>query len=530
MRRILAILLILFSGWAYVYSQTSAKQPSEAEIHRMNAAILSTLDEYIQCTSLSEASDVYVFPALFVAADKVCVYNDVPGTTGYDKMISPADYAKLITPGSGCLIQSEVSTVRKAGAYTFDGKYWHRPISLDKYVMFIDNTVYQGNSGGVFFDSDYLFGKGRGLTHLVLDMCYDTETGRCLIASITNQGGEKDTPVAQDSFYVVLKSDNPKIANPKYEGRTLYKGQPLAYNDYGQAFVGDAGEIAFADENYEIRVTEHASSPLYKVVTLGYHRFHHLRIKPRFSTTLGSAFYAKKSPLEGEGSLKVTSHASEFGLDLGSMFVSGNGFRAGLYTGAALSTSHFTAYAPEEFSYSYFRRTYDILSAQETVRFLDAVVPLYVETEFSLGDMVGLSLDLGAKAYLNLNNKDYYSVTYRSGYPQIDHTLNSEDNGFLFPASYAKEAFDLSFFANLEADVHITGILWGFLAAGYEYGLPPLGAYRPKDAPQPYFSDPVYPVVRIGTEDVMRHSYLRSVSLNRQSAWLSIGIKVKLKY
>jgi len=538
MKRRLTLVLILCG--MVVPTLAQAQRPTDAEVHRMNARILSTLDEYIRTASFSESSDVSTFRHLFVSADNPCVFNDLMGTPGFGISISPRDYADLIDTDAGSLLKFEIKTVRKQGDFFLKEGRWHRLISVDKDVLLIDASVYSGEQGGVFFESGDLFSDGKGTFHLVLDMVYNQEEDWCQIQSIQQEGKLPPSVLDNGTFHVILMPEDALI------NETRYKGEPLYFNEYGQAFISDFSQLSLLNENYAIRYTTEASSPLYDVTSLYYKKLHHLRIKPRYSMTVGGAFKLNESPAKVD--FTADSKAFEAGLDLGFLFAGGAHSHWGLYIGAAYSSSQIAMSAGgSNLKYDYFAgrtdatRLYILSSATESLGFTDVMFPLYMETEFSLGKYVNLSWDLGAKFYLNLDNQ--LLTPYRvegqvyDGSATRDISLDSQKEGLLDPGSYGKEPYDLSFFTNLELDIRLYKGIFLFASGGYEYGLPSLlPAFAPSKVKTYYNASssgtPVYPVVyglhQGAGRDMLYRPLSSAISFTRQGIWLSFGFKFKL--
>lgn len=526
MRKLLTIIpALLLSAWA---GAQQVQTLSQKETHHINSLILNALDEYVRTASFAEPEDIKAFQRLFDTPDASCVFNDLPGTPGYRTEMSPREYSEQVTPDSGSLIKIEVSRVRKNDKFFQKGGRWHRRLTLDKYVMFIDNSVYSGGEGGVFFDTDKLLSDGKGTYPLEMDLVYDADKDRCLISSISLIGNGSSSALDSGSFYVILQPE------PQFRAKTLYGNAPIVFNDYGQAFVPAVDQLQYDSDDYKLIPVTEAESRFYDVMSLSYRKLHHLRFKPRYSMTLGSAFGMGTVP--SGVNFTQSSKATEFGLDFGFLFAKGSHSHSGLYIGAAYSSSMLDMRA-ENMEYDYLpQRRYKIASATETLGFTDLMVPFYFETEFKLGKYVDLSLDLGAKFYINIDNRN--AVPYRINGSVItasnttDFDLSSADVGFLDPGSYAKEPLDMSFFANLEFSVRLLKFMYLFASAGYEYGLQSLlPAYNPSEIKTYYATggtNPVFPVAYGGGTNLLFRSFVQSMAFHRQGIWLSFGLKFKL--
>ena len=515
--------LPLFFLFCVVFAH--AQSPSLSEIHHMNRRMLGTLDDYARTASLASPEDIRAFLDLFENIEEPCLFNDILGVPGYRTMVSPAAYTRSFDSEAGNILSFELSKVRKQGDYYLESGRWHRRITFDKSILFIDSSVYTGETGGVFFDTKQIYPEQNGSLRLTLDMVYDPQQDRCLITQIVPDGQVPASALDGHSFTVVVRPEN------EVEGEVLHKASPLVYNEYGQTFL-DSRELSFSNDVYAVRPVVEATSDRYDVLRLQYRKLHHFRLKPRYSMTLGQAFAFTDVP-EANVNFSPSSKAMEAGLDVGFLFMRGKRARTGLYSGAAYSSSSLEM-TGGPFSYEFMEgRNYQISSVTEAYTYTDVMIPLYLESEIRLGNWVNLSLDFGGKFYLAQNTRILtpYQVTGTVNGGNL--SLNGEQSGFLDPGYYGKNPYDLSFFANLELDVCVLkNLLYVFAAGGYEYGLQALlPAYQPEEIKSYYMptgSSPVFPVVYGGGKDLLFRSFSQSISFHRQSIWLSFGLKIKL--
>jgi len=519
MKRFLSLFLLFCAGISF------AQTPSTSEVYHMNRLMLSTLDDYARTGSFSSSDDIRDFLSLFEDIDSPCVFNDILGAPGFKQMTTPTTYTRAISTEEGGMLSFDISKVRKEGNFYLDGGKWHRRITFNKDILYIDSSVYTGEAGGVFFDTKQTYPGEGGCIHLVMDLVYDPEQDLCLISSIRPAGEIPASALDASRFTVVVRPET------QVEGEVLHNGRPLNYNEYGQTFLENR-ELSFSNDVYAVKTVVEGVSDYYDVLHLQFRKLHHFRFKPRYSMTMGGKAFSMDNAPESVN-FSSSSKATEMGLDVGFLFLSGKHARTGLYSGAAYSSSRLEMTAGN-FSYDFLPgRTYQITSVEEAYSYTDIMVPLYLESEFSLGRWVNLSLDLGAKFYIAQDTKvqtPYHVVGTVAG-SSLD--LNGDRNGFLDPGYYGKNPYDLSFFANLEVDVRAYyKFLYVFVSGGYEYGIPALlPAYSPETV-KTYFlpsgTSPVFPVVYGGGKDLLFRSFSQSISFHRQSIWLSFGLKIKL--
>lgn len=501
------------------------QEPTGAESRHMNILILNTLDEYIRTSSLSDRNDVRDFLHLFVDSDDPCVYNDLLGTVGYQQQVSPRQYAALVDSEKGSVLRTEISQIRKSGSFYREGGNWHRKITLRKYVMLIDASVYESPSGGVLFDSDQMYMNDPDFK-LVLDLVYDEDSDRILIAGIDPQDKKPSMALDNSTFTVVVRPDN------LYADHLTSEGNPLIFNEFGQAIIND-GTLGIDDDDVVLRYNTLATSSRYTVVEPLFKKYH-IRLKPRYSMTLNGAFHLKSDPMTVPFSFN--SKAMEAGLDLGIVLSkSGLHSRFLLYLGAAFSRSSVDMSAgPVNYSYgSAYTVSYAIDQITESIAYQEYVFPLYFELERSLGSRVTMALDVGGKFYLN-QNCSVASPFHVEGSVKLGGAAASpfqaDFERFIAPASYGKQPYDVSAFGQLEVDVKIIPALYVFVAGGYEYGVLP--AYTSSN--EVFFREGsgsapgIFPVVYAGGKHLAYHSFADCITFNRQSIFMSAGLKIKL--
>lgn len=494
------------------------------ERYHINALMLSTLSEYQLLAPMVSYSDRLALVRLFEHAASPSVFCDIAGTPTYQSMVTPKEYVELVDTDGGSFLSINMSRIRKKGDFVLvDGK-WHRHVTMEKELLYIDASTYKGGAGGVFFDAATLYGDRRTPFQLDFDLVYDPAEDRCLISSITAPGSRPSSVLDNGFVYVVL---NP---NDEVFDHLNYNGGALSYNEYGQTMITDLNALSFDSDDYKLLINTEASSSVYDVLSLGFKRLHHYRIKPHYDMTLGNAFYPGSYP--DKVNFAHSSKASEVRLDLGLLFVTRPKSHFGLYVGAGYSQSQICLEA-SDFEYDFMPGvTYSIGKASETLGFTDIVFPLYLEKEWKIGSRLHTTFDFGAKLYLNIDNQMLEAYTVSGIQNNRDFLLDSRETGFHQPQSFAKEPLDVSLFAGLSLDARIIGPVYGFLSLGYEFGLPFfMPAYKPETLTEYYAPDlmnPIFPVEYTVGNDQLYRSMVGSVDFTRRSLWLSVGLNFKL--
>jgi hypothetical protein len=171
---------------------------------------------------------------------------------------------------------------------------------------------------------------------------------------------------------------------------------------------------------------------------------------------------------------------------------------------------------------------YKHLYEKASLKFKDLVVPLYFETEHRLGNNVLLTWNIGAKAYLPFSTEIAgYEFT---GERQISNNANvsgiNVKEGFLNPVTIEREPYSLSAMANIGVDINIAANrLFATVKAGYEHGLTKVLS---TPACPVHTASGRLPILFNMDSEIMCHSPLSGLTLQRQAVWFELGIKVKM--
>ena len=511
MRKSIVIILTLLFG---SLASSGAQNATSSSSRQFNLAILSLFDEYERTSTLVDETDKRTFARLFVQPDRASVYNDLIGTKGYQTMMSPLEYARLIQ-GDAFFLRTEIRDLTKEGGIFWEGGKMHRKVSFTKYVMIIDSSVYTEGDGGVFFDSSTIY-EGAPDFRLIAEFVYDPVSGSCKIQSVTAAGSKPRTALDNDKFSIVLEPEG------EFKDELISGGKPVKFNEYKQGFAY-YDDIEIDNQNVKMAATDEAQGDHYNVKSLAFKPLR-FRFKLRGAFNPGSA-YTVKTSYDG---IKASSSGYEFGADLGLETSPTSRTRFGLYAGAALSGSNIDL-SVDDLQYSIaitgrWKRSYSF-SATESLSLMDIVIPVYAELETDLGRSLMLTFDLGAKAYLaQKTDLGPYKVEGTFAGTQINNTYSQ----FVSPADYTRNSYDIAAFANIELDVCLVKkLLYAYASAGYEYAIK--ASYDSSD--RLYFSenDAVYPFVYASStkSDIPFRSLVGSTSYQRKALTASLGLKIK---
>ena len=506
------LLVMLFLPAVFSFAQ----KPQLKEARTLNLALLRALDEYERVISFSGPNDKRAFLGLFWTPDSPCVYNDVLGTPDFQEMISPRQYVEDIPEDGTVLFSSTISNVRKdSDPYFLDGLL-HRKVSLEKYIMIIDSSVYTEGEGGVLFDSSQIFARDPDFK-LVLDFVYVPEQNRCYIYTIESLIKKEASPLDEDNFSIVLGS-----SSRKNDSHLTSRGEYLTFNEFNQS-LAYRDEIDIDNPNMRLKVSEEAKGNRYNIIGVKSSPII-LRTKLYFDYLAGNALDIKSS----SASISGKASGYRFGVDLGVELPVSNSWAFGLYSGAGLAFNDITfstGVLDYTLNYTNPERSYRF-SCIETEKLQDIVVPAYLGNEFILAKFLTLCIDAGARLYINRSTE--LSPLEVSGIvggvnmnPGIQYTQ------FVDPAEYTRAPYDIALFGRGGLDLCLVKkLLYLYVAYDFEWGLN--SSY---DSSRDFFNatSQVYPIYYspIKGEDVPFRSLIGSVSYRRRASTISGGIKIK---
>lgn len=497
----------------------------------MNSRILETVEEYERYSPLYDDEAEYYFMTMFENPETAVVFCDLMGMPSYMDEISVQDYIDLVKQQS----QNTVVAIKDVskGEYTFrDGK-WYVPVAFRKSISYIDQ-------GGYVFSAEEYFGADYQIR---MQLCYDPEADRCLVCSIK---GELDSQKVfpKERFKIVDKASELDKKSARYMESLTVDGQPLDYNQFGQAIVSQ-GEFATYDPDVDVIVDNGYQGFNYDVVSFRFDP-RNTRLQLRYGYAPVSAYSVKRDGKISEN-ISDESSAMEVGADLGFAFQVGTKSKMSFNFGAGISLSelnlNYALAKPYTYSYTYVsgvsngmlttgRVDYSIASATESVKYMDLMVPIYFELEHNINKWLMISWNFGVKGYLPLQTNlvtpyTLVGTTSVDGQKSTQLVLASKDERPLFvaPNTYDKNIFELSAMANLGADFSLyKRMIYATLRVGYEYGI--LSSYD-SDL-RPY--DKSRPVVYHAAEGnhVAVNSLISGMSFRRNALWISLGFKFKL--
>ena len=520
---IITLLLALFS-WS-----VNAQTLTNSERRMANSQILTVIEDYERFSSLYDDEAEYYFETLFANDSKVTVFCDMLGMPSYLKDVSLKEYIQMMRTQS----QNTNVTIKDVvkGDMKYNAGMWEVPVYFRKSISYIDQGGY------VFSVEDYYHTD----FNIMMNLCYNPDTGRCLINSIKGKiVSEKVFPV--DRFAIIEKPVDVGSKDARYLSGLTIDGEPLQYNQYGCAIV-QSGDAQVEDPDVEVFVKKNYEGYNYDVLSFGF-KPRNTRLRARYG--LAPLAYSIKS---SHKSVSGKSFAQEFALDWGQAFFVNERSKMSFNIGAGLSWSSVKlSYNPElpiSSTFSYVEKddnafhkkqeiNYTFLSASESMKYVDAFVPVYFEFEHLINKSLIFNWNLGVKTYLSLSADvdEVYTVNaYINGDTENVVSLYTDPKTnspyFIDPGSYAKNSFDLSAFANMGVDVDVyKKRLYAMVRLGYEFGL--LQSYKSDNQYDYLQNNRMIVYDPMGDKHIAVNSMISGLNFRRSSLWISFGVKFKM--
>lgn len=353
--------------------------------------VITLIEDYEFYSTLSDNDEVYSFKDLFLN-ESVLVYNDLPGLAKGQKL-KVSEYVDC--------------QYKKAKAQTFTiknlkkDKIW-RENGVWKVQCSFDKEVSYYNNCGVWFASKELYNIDYNLTAVLV---YDENDNTCKFESIDGSI-KSDYKLPED--FVVFKSED-----KRRDGRLLYKGLPIRYNDHEQAFM----EVPVLASDFQYNDPDVLLIPKAAdecgFMSMGY-KARRWTLKPHVDIALGH-YYTSDSfyPINA---ITESSKGTEFGVDLGYTIPSKGKVKFSLNFGLGMSSSKFSQLLSDyEYTYSAgrhadvdgdeYKRHYENVNVMEKNSFTHLTLPLYFDVDWRFSKMVSFYVQAGVKNYMKLGSK-----------------------------------------------------------------------------------------------------------------------------
>lgn len=501
------VLVVFLTLTAYL---TNAQKPTNAQVRQMNLMAIELLDRYELNSALWDKQAKSRFPRMFESRETEIFCDLYHNVDYYGNQISVDKYISFIEDTNSKIDKVQLSNIKKKDIWSNDGK-WYYSLTFDKLIIYWD-----GN--GVLFPMgvDDNGDDAQEIFNLEMTLVFDANLEKASIHSLVSPNADAYERVAK--AIIVQKCDD---KNQKFEQEVTSDRHPLRYNSFDQAVVSSYN-FKHPDEDVWIEHSLICQDDAYDLIQLKYN-VSTLRLKLR--NEIAPMMY---SMVNNPNDYRRKSFGYSIGVDLGTTFRLGQKTKGGLFVGAALTMSKFTAYTEGVGDYTLcftgdngkmVERSYSIDEISQKASFTDLTIPIYFNLESKLTRSMSLIFDLGTKVYVSINQKCDDAVAV------------GRVNGEKYSGVYAGSS---SIMSNV-CDASL------FFSAGVDYAIVPRRLYlegkigyergfgRATFAGASTLMQDDYPVIYDGTtgEDVLVAPLLNDVSISKSALWIGIGLKLK---
>ena len=478
----------------------------------MDEQLIDLVDSYKHLSSFDKDSESLSYLGLFVAPN-ARVWCDFLSSDYYGRYVTVRDYVEFAKD----IAHSNVifSNLRKHD-FEYVNQSWHAKVEFDKSIDYEDALGYE-------FSQSKMIGKDF---HLVMDCIWLPKESVFRIEKIESSLPREEYAgeLPSGMFRIVKRQDG-------VDSKLLLDGKPLEYNQDGFAFLPDEGTFSLNDD--DMRFTQEVTSGRGRYDVYSFSATPKLfRVRPRLSFLINPVTVKTIYGTQ----LQPASAGVEAAVDFGVAVKISDSFKYVPYVGIGIAHSWVTLRSValaggRNTEYSYLGRDYTF-KATEAFTFEDFVVSISPASfEYSFGNGLMASAELGFKLYANMLATDLYSLRFSD--PADLNLVHGARNVEELPLSTDKglDHYSISsFFAKLGADYSIMDSGLVFVRVGIENGMGSYsGTFRNviynNPNPRLWYDEDAgfYPVVyrtnNGKVEDIKDHTFKSSIkSVRRRTA------------
>lgn len=392
---------LFFGGAMTVQAQRSEAAIRQDIREKAMQVIQKGYETYAACNSKDNA---FEFTRLFVN-NNVPVYNDLLGLST-EKALSVGNYARLLNESN---VKNTI--VRISGISILDEPYkengkWKVDISFNKRMSYFDACgVYYSSYD--FYHADY---------NMEATLVYDDDDHQCRIESI--KGNIDSYEELPREYFVFKKTD-------ERDSELSYRRTPLKFNTGNQAFIaGKFDPNGFSHANPKVPELHPLLSDC-NIATMRYGKIKTVKdvvnegpkmmLKLNFGLALGKALNVETGNAGKSSESDVNTSGGSFGLDFGYQLMSKDNIKLSAFAGLGLTWSNISDLGYKG-DYSYetqngegdidkddYTRYYSGLKISQDTKLSELTIPVYLDAEYSINDMLSVYADLGFRLNVNMS-------------------------------------------------------------------------------------------------------------------------------
>ena len=532
---------IIWSLSLICFSASYAQKMPIDEQRLFNLSIYNAMEDYEKYGDLFDEREGRYFKLIF-ASGTVMVYNDLLGLS-LEKSMNVDQYMEKLTDEAE-LVDISIDSVQFGSIYS-DGNIWKIDVTFNKKMSYYNN-------GGIRLSSMVYYGAEY---NMCATFAWDSQSKRAKMVALDGKVDSEVEPLPLEYFaieraYVVDKEGNKELDNRDLE--VLCNGKNLKFVDvYNQAVLPYSikkTKFVYPYDN-DINLKPVKVQDMNSIYYLKY-RPTHWRTKLHYEFCLQDHYNIQLAT----DNINATSSSNEFAVDFGYVFPSSTKLKTGLFLGVGASMNNIK-FNSESFDYSTetdgnadidgdkYTRYYALKGVKQEFSTVDLVVPFYVDLEYRFSNWFSMYMDLGAKAYLNIDaTMDKFEGKYSTYgvYSKYDNLKLDErsgingftDNGVLNEENlineFIPESFSIDAFGSLGFRATIVKGLQFNCGVSYQMGL--------NDYVAPYdntvdgsniLENALINYTAADNKENVRNLVEATTSIKRQSLKLNVGLILK---
>lgn len=532
---------IIWSLSLICFSASYAQKMPIGEQRLFNLSIYNAIEDYEKYGDMFDEREARYFKRIFASGD-VMVYNDLLGLS-LEKSLNVDKYVETLTDNAD-LVDIVIKNVQFGPVY-YDGDIWKVDVTFNK-------TISYHNNDGIRLSSTVHYGAEYNMS---ATFAWDRQSKRAKLVAMNGDIDSEEEPlpleyIAIERAYVEDKEGNKELDNRDLE--VLCNDKNLKFIEvYNQAvlpYTIENTKFVYPYDN-DINVKPILVKDMNSIYYLRY-RPTHWRTKLHFESSLQDHYNIEMAT----DKFNVTSSSNEFAVDFGYVFPSSTKLKTGLFlgVGAAMNNIKFDS---ESFDYytetdgkadidgDTYTRYYSLKDVKQEFSTLDIVIPFYVDLEYRFSQWFSMYMDLGAKAYLNMEaTMEHFEGKYSTYgvYSKYDNLMLDErsgingftNNGVLSEENLVNEltpeSFSIDAFGSLGFRATIVKGLQLNCGVSYQMGLNDYVApYENAVDGSKFLGNALVNYTAADNRENIRNLVEAATSIKRQSLKLNVGLILK---
>ena len=532
---------IIWSLSLICFSTSYAQKMPIGEQRLFNLSIYNAIEDYEKYGDMFDEREARYFKRIFASGD-VMVYNDLLGLS-LEKSLNVDKYVETLTDNAD-LVDIVIKNVQFGPVY-YDGDIWKVDVTFNK-------TMSYHNNDGIRLSSTVHYGAEYNMS---ATFAWDRQSKRAKMVALDGKVDSEVEPLPLEYFaieraYVVDKEGNKELDNRDLE--VLCNGKNLKFVDvYNQAVLPysiEKTKFVYPYDN-DINLKPVKVQDMNSIYNLKY-RPTHWRTKLHYEFCLQDHYNIQLAT----DKINATSSSNEFAVDFGYVFPSSTKLKTGLFLGVGASMNNIK-FNSESFEYSTetdgnadidgdtYTRYYSLKDVKQEFSTLDIVIPFYVDLEYRFSQWFSMYMDLGAKAYLNMEaTMEHFEGKYSTYgvYPKYDNLMLDErsgingftNNGVLSEENLVNEltpeSFSIDAFGSLGFRATIVKGLQLNCGVSYQMGLNDYVApYENAVDGSKFLRNALVNYTTADNRENIRNLVEAATSIKRQSLKLNVGLILK---